>query len=246
MTKVMTPVGAISLKNLSHHAYCLIGGDDVRQELFRVFEEQHSAIASLKQTGKLRGNPDFFDRTYVNFTIDDAREIKLLAGMKATIISSKKIFIIMMNGITVEAQNALLKLLEEPGEHTHFFLIIPSAHLLLPTVKSRLSFLNPHNKITINDKGITSDIHLLAQKFLKSAPKQKLDIVKELIDDISKEKRPKQDAIDLLDELEEIVRENGLKSNVLKLESILHARKYVTDRAPSLKMLLEYVALSLS
>jgi len=152
----------------------------------------------------------------------------------------------MMNGITVEAQNALLKLFEEPGEQARFFLILPSAHLLIPTIKSRIQFLG-----TAGASGNDSDSEVIraAKEFLAAPTKKRLDLVKELMDQITKEKKTKQDAIDLLNALEELIHANskgsiGLTKNTTALESVLLAGKYATDRAPSMKMLLEYVALN--
>jgi hypothetical protein len=221
-----------SLRSLSHHAYCLIGCGPIKTELIKILERGHKI--------KAVGNPDFFDRTYETFTIDDAREVKSSAETKPVDESAKKIFILTMNGITVEAQNALLKLLEEPPAHSHFFLIIPSAHLLLPTVKSRLSFIGNAGGGHASD----NEILKVTKNFVTSSPKQRMEFVKELMDDISKEKRSKQDAIDFLNALEEVIHEGGAKKNAGALEAVETARKYMNDRAPSLKMLLEYVALN--
>ena len=74
---------------------------------------------------------------------------------------------------------------------------------------------------------------------------KRLEIVKSLIDDISKEKKSKQDAINFLNDIEKVVYEDlGVEKGKRMLETIDLARKYAHDRAPSLKMLLEYVALN--
>ncbi|MEN9524314.1 MAG: hypothetical protein RL536_383, partial [Candidatus Parcubacteria bacterium] len=114
---------------LSHHTYLLTGSDSA-----------HSTLISLLEKNNLvtNTNPDFFDRPYETFTIDNARELKLFHNTRPVTPDGKKIFVLRMNGITVEAQNALLKLFEEPADYAHFFIIISSAHLLLPTVKSRM------------------------------------------------------------------------------------------------------------
>lgn len=222
------------LENLNHHAYCLVGNDSTRLQLTSLLREKDSIFAT--------GNADFFDKKYDTFTIDDARELKEQSGIKPIADGIKKIFILSMNGITVEAQNALLKLLEEPAEYSHFFLITPSAHLLLPTVKSRLLFIQlDKEKGNENSNIATLDE---ARKFLKSNTKSRLEFIKSLLDDISKEKQNKQDAIDFLNDVEQVTYEDvGIKKGKRMLETIDMARKYANDRAPSLKMLLESVAL---
>jgi hypothetical protein len=219
------------LKDLKHHAYLLIGNESIRAELLGVLEKTFK-IAT-------RGNPDFTDRKYENFTIDDSRELKSAAELMPVIPGGKRIFIVTMNGITVEAQNALLKLLEEPAEYVHFFLIVPSVHLLLPTVKSRLSMIS-------DGDGRESSTLIEAKKFIAMLPPKRLEMIKSLMDDITKEKKTKQDAIDFLNDLQTVVYESkGPKNGKLELESIEKARTYMNDRAPSLKMLLEYVALNI-
>lgn len=233
------------LDKLSHHAYCLIGSNLIRQDLEKVLETKHKVT--------IQGNPDFYARKYETFTIDDARQIKAAAESRPVIVGGKKFFILEMNAITVEAQNAMLKLLEEPAEYTHFFLILPSAHLLLPTIKSRISFIE-----TANAEHEVIPLEKEAKALLAAPVAKRLDMVKSFMDEITKEKRPKQDAIDLLGALEELVHEKtqvttggkssisaGLQKNTTSLEAIMLARKYSTDRAPSLKMLLEYVAMSI-
>lgn len=227
---------ANNLKSLSHHAYYLIGANSVRADLLSILEKKHG-VAS-------QANPDFFDRTYETFTIDDAREVKAFHGTRPVDSSGKKIFVLQMNGITVEAQNALLKLLEEPADYAHFFLIVPYAHLLLPTVKSRMTLLDlSKNKST--EKNIGSGLFEYAKKFVASSKAKKLEEVKKFMDDISKEKKTKQDAVNLLDAIQAVVyEEKGVKQGKSELEAIETARKYIHDRAPSVKMLLEYVALN--
>ncbi|MEA2715530.1 MAG: polymerase subunit delta [Candidatus Parcubacteria bacterium] len=222
------------LKKLSHHAYCLIGSDAAHSELLSCLEKEHGLSATA--------NPDFFDRHYENFTIDDARELKSIHETRPVRSAGKKIFVLTMNGITVEAQNALLKLLEEPAVYAHFFLIVPSKHLLLPTVKSRLSFIGSaiFDGLKANERDGSDN----ARKFLKAPPAMRIELIKKLLDDISKERQTKQNAIDFVNDIQAVLYERGgIKKNMRQLEAIETVRKYLNDRSPSLKMLLEYVAL---
>jgi hypothetical protein len=233
---------AFDTLDLGHHAYVIVGGSAEHDGLILVLAKKHKI--------KLAGNPDFFDRRYENFSIDHARELKSHAETRPAQVGGYRIFVMTMNGITIEAQNALLKLFEEPGEYARFFLILPSAHLLIPTIKSRIQFLS-----TSGTSQSDAEVAAAAKAFLAAPTKKRLDIVKELMDQIGKEKKTRQDAIDLLHALEEQVyarasaggpssQAAGLAKNTAALESILLAGKYANDRAPSMKMLLEYVALN--
>jgi len=221
----------LSLKSLSHHAYLLIGGDQVRDELVAILNTEHAI--------QIQGNTDFFSKNYENFTIEDSRELKLAHEMRPVTNEGKKIFIITASSITIEAQNALLKLLEEPASYAHFFLIVPSAHLLLPTVKSRLSSIETFSS---EDASIREE----AKKFVRAMPAKRLEIVKKLLDEITKEKKTKQDAIDFLYGIQAELHANSDKDGIVnKLDALLATElsgKYINDRSPSLKMLLEYVA----
>ena len=230
---------AKQLNDLSHHAYLLIGDVSNSDQLISLIEKTYKTSA--------QGNPDFYIRNYETFTIDDSREIKALHNSRPTVNSNKKIFVLTMNGITIEAQNSLLKLLEEPAEYAHFFLVIPSAYLLLPTVKSRLSVID--NLYSYEHK-IGPELLDQAKVFLKSNVTKRLDIVKKVVEEISKEKKTKQDAIDFVNAVESVIYEDcknidGLKKNKAALEAIGLVGNYIHDRAPSIKMLLEYMVLNI-
>jgi DNA polymerase III delta prime subunit len=222
---------SLHLKTLSHHAYCIPGDPSVCIELKALLKDEHSI--------PFQANPDFYEQSYQTFTIEDARNLKGLHETRPIGTTGKKIFIVSMNGITSEAQNALLKLLEEPAEYAHFFLILPSLHLLLPTVISRLSIVGVETHLDQEEALVD------AQKFLKMSSGKRLDHIKKLMDDISKEKKTRQDAIEFLSAVESIIYStHDLKRNLRVLEALARARKYIHDRAPSVKMLLEYVSLN--
>jgi DNA polymerase III delta prime subunit len=225
---------SFSLPHLSSHSHYLIGSEKVRGELKTILQEVHGI--------SIQGNPDFLDSVYETFAIDDARMLREIHGIRPVHISGKKIAIITMQGITSEAQNALLKLLEEPAEYAYFFLIIPSAHLLLPTVKSRLTFIETENPVSSSTH--KNSIHE-GEVFLKLSVPERLEVVKVLVDDIFKEKKTKQDALALLDAVERaLYSKKNVIAHTSSLQRVDTAKKYMTDRAPSVKMLLEYMALS--
>jgi DNA polymerase-3 subunit delta' len=214
------------LVELTHHAYALV---EARIEHLLAALKKHHDIDP-------KGNPDFFHEKHESLGIDESRRIKELHSSKAFSAESKRIFIIEFNSITLEAQNALLKIFEEPHEGTHFFLIIPNISLLLPTVRSRLFVIDAGDG---EHQGLDE-----AKKFLKLAMKDRIAYVDELAKDISDEKLEKSDAVKFLAALEIILSENPEK-NQRALKAILKARDYMNDRSPSVKQLLEFVAMSL-
>lgn len=76
-----------------------------------------------------------------NITVSQVREM-LRSAHNSTTESDWRIFIIQdSQNMKKEAQNALLKSIEEPGKNTVFFLLTTDKTKLLPTVRSRAVFL---------------------------------------------------------------------------------------------------------
>jgi len=212
--------------DLSHHAYCLEGNtDSIKEELFKVLEKEGDF--------KTKGNPDLWLGEFDKFGIDDARAINDFQNKKA-LGGKKKIITITANSLTREAQNSLLKTFEEPTPNTHFFIIIRTAEMLLPTLKSRLVI----QKIA----GLESD-DTLAKNFLESPKNKRLEMVKEIA-----ENKDRLEAIRLLDQLENIFYKK-IKINKIEKEeenlikTIYKFKGYLNDRSPSIKIILEHVAL---
>src|SRR3989344_1240362 len=111
---------------MEHHAYFAEGSLDSLNVV--------AVEAARRLQITIRGNPDVVVRSYASFGIDDARDLKALAELSP--VHGKKLFVIGASAITSDAQNALLKVFEEPAAHTHFVLLVPHG-TLLPTLRSR-------------------------------------------------------------------------------------------------------------
>src|SRR5579864_4048086 len=97
-----------------HHAYFFVT-HKVKETISELkdFLEEHLGI-------KTQGNPDFQHLEFRTLTIDEARRVAE-AQERKDFSARRKIFIIETDFITEEAQNALLKVFEEPTAGTHFF-----------------------------------------------------------------------------------------------------------------------------
>ncbi len=219
------------LHSLEHHAYFLHSIEETFIKLKDYLKEKFNISQSQ--------NPDFFHEKYDTLTIDESRKIREIHEAKSFLADSKRIFVIETNSITHEAQNSLLKIFEEPHEHTHFFLIMPSPHVLLPTLRSRLMIIE--NRI---DREDSEENLKRAQSFLKMSKKERVDFVDRIAEDISEERATKNDALEFLGSLEKVLYEKGIDENKKMLKAILKARDYLPDRSSSVKQLLEFVALS--
>ena len=238
-----------SIGNLSHHAYGIVGSTDARSDVISFLEGNPPAGVGVV----VRGNPDFFMQKYEVLTIDDARALKELHATRPFTSmsdvddksdknggSGRKFFILEVDSITHEAQNALLKIFEEPNEYAHFFLIIPSEELLLPTLRSRL-FMVRSTRATLVPN--TNTRATLVQDFLTSSPAERIALVDKLAADISDGKKPKSDALEFCAGLSHHLRAGGIEKNAAALVALAQTESYLRDRAPSVKQLLEYVAL---
>ncbi|MBN2871254.1 MAG: DNA polymerase III subunit delta' [Campylobacterales bacterium] len=77
-----------------------------------------------------------------DFKIEDAKEVIAEAYKSA---ENTKTLILGAKSFTVPAQNALLKILEEPPRNIVFILIAPNKSTFLPTVRSRLNVTQEKN-----------------------------------------------------------------------------------------------------
>lgn len=207
-----------------HHANLLVG-DNFHLDLLK---ESISNIFSLE----VSGNPDFHVLEYDTLTIDLARDLAEISQRK-DFGGNRKIFILQINIITEEAQNALLKIFEEPTEGTYFFILMPQ-DILLPTFRSRLEVIKlespEENKLT---------------SILKKSFSDRLALVKEITDGISDEEKTKQDAVSLLNQVESELYKDGHEKNLSKLKVCELTRASLYDRGAPVKMILENLMLSI-
>jgi len=204
----------------THHAHCVVG-DCVRneEEVVRVLEEKCAL--------PVRGNPDVHELIVENLTIDEARSLTEAASRRP-FGGDRSIFLVSFSSATREAQNALLKLLEDPADAPLFILLTPSAEYLLPTLHSRLS-------VTQGFRSEPRQEDALA--FLTASPAERVLLLKPIIDT-----KDKSSAIALLDALEVVLIEKGVTSAYEGLKEVLFCREYLLDRAASIKILLEHLA----
>ncbi len=221
-----------------HHAYCInASGEEVKKQVFDFVE---------KEIGfKTQGNPDFWFAEFDTLNVESGRMIKDNHFQKPT-MGDLRISVIYANFITEQAQNAMLKMFEEPSGGTCFFLISPSAGNLLPTLKSRMIFVSPD--LGSQKSSATADSQINPKDFLSSNLGERLKLIKDLLDDISDEKESRIQAINFLNSLEsEFYKKTQISQATPKelfiLEELEKCRSYASDPAPSLKILLEHLAL---
>lgn len=182
------------------------------------------------------GNPDFIVERYDTLLVDDAVSLRDRQSM-VTSGEGRQIIVASFRNATRDAQNALLKVLEEPAERTHFFLVVPYASLLLPTVRSRAVL------IRFGGAGEAE----LATPWLKAAVGKRMALAEKLAKDIRDEKKTRADGLSLLDALERALapQVHANPGAARAARAVLAVKRRWNHHGSSPKLLLESVALAL-
>jgi hypothetical protein len=204
-----------------HHAYFIEGEREA--VIAEVESYLQSALGIVRQ-----GHPDVHFAIHDAFGIDESRALSDTQSMRP-VMGDKKIFILAIGSITSEAQNSLLKVFEEPTPGTHFFVVASSARVLLPTLRSRMVVLS-HASARGKEAAGSG-----AREFMKLPVKDRLAYVQPMI-----EEKDKAQAEEFLAAL---VTELHKAGKVRAVKELLPLLGYIKDRAPSLKLILERVAL---
>ncbi len=202
-------------------------------------EQDFPAVISLveqKEGIEAIGNPDLSVRSYRTFGIDEARNISERAAMHA-VASARRIFIIVADTITHEAQNALLKTLEEAPGNALFIILHPSPETLLSTVRSRAQIL-----ALPNQNEAEGDVDIAA--FLAATPARRLDMLKPLLEKDNDDKRNLGAILAFLGGIERALLPRVEEPTAQEgLHIVLSARRFLAGRGALVKPLLEQVAL---
>ncbi len=218
---------------LSHHAYIYEG--DVHRT---------GAIAeALRASERFDAHdPNFVVRHYEKFGIDDARALSATASLRSS--GGRTLFIIAIAGATTEAQQALLKLLEEPQQGVVFVLIMPHG-MILPTLRSRCEELKiQDSRIKNQDTESARNAKVFLALDYKERSAEVARIIKESADD----RGLVRSFINTLEKelYVHMYKKDGADPVIAEaLRDIATLRTYLSDRSPSLKMILEHLAASL-
>lgn len=147
----------INTNNIAH-SYMFIGKDSIGKLLFaKEFAKALLCVSQKKPCNECKSciqfdtynNPDFtiIEPESGSIKIDQIRELTKKVYEKP-VVASRKVYIINnSNYMTTEAQNSLLKTLEEPPEYVTIILIASEENQFLPTIKSRCTKIS-FNKLT--------------------------------------------------------------------------------------------------
>lgn len=197
-----------------HHGYVVVG-------------EREAIVQNLKTR---LGTAAIYDSSGL-FGIAQSRLLKERQSRKLE-LGGRRFFVLAAQTITLEAQQALLKTFEEPNPGNHFFIIVSSETLVLPTLRSRCEIIyypSRHPSAAVEKK---------PRVFLSAPPEERLEIVAELL---STADAGDSDAIPAF--------LNGLELSIVPDfkagTEIKRARGYLRQQGNAPRLILEHLALVL-
>ncbi len=212
-------------KNL-HHAYIVLGEIQASRE--KVQKIYHDTTDS-----------QWIQYQYEKLGVDEVRELRNFLTQK----KSRTFFVVSAERFPVEAQNAFLKILEEPIENIHIFILLPPHIFILETVLSRVIVLTV-------DISVEKESIIPTRQFLLDSVAQRLNTIEVLI-----KKRDKDETLQsyevhqFIDKIESslyVLFSKKRNTHFVEIFAIIqNARKWAGQTGFPLKNILEYIAMTL-
>lgn len=206
-----------------HHAVLIV--DD---------ERDACGVALWNEIQNLSPAHRFFNQTVLD--IDTVRKIIYWTN---TPYNEEKVALISFHTIGIPAQNAMLKILEEPRDKVKFILLTSNKDSLINTIISRVCEVNRKEKDNVFD--------LRAKLFLETKPtlRIKIPVVIELLSNVDEEGRKDREGIKkfILQLVDILIKEKNIKSKYI--QGAIEIADYASDPSASGKALLEYLSLLL-
>ena len=227
-------------QHLRHHAFVIEAGAEEG-----IAAAQAWAKKELRM--QVKANPDILVLQHGLLSVEDARRVfELAAG--TPFAGKHRVLIITAGRVYHEAQNALLKLFEEPPRETYLFLVLPTLGGLLPTLRSRVQVLKHEIR---NTKYETSTKHEInpAEEFMKAGKEKRSALIKKLTSGKDEEERRelRDEAIAIVSGIEAAayvaLKRDDDGAIVALLSDIAILRGHLHDRSAPVRMILEHLSL---
>lgn len=156
-------------------------------------EQQFKAAKSLAnflETGKwaeparVLFDARFIDGAREDLGIEDMREFTHSLYQQPVVSSRRTLVVNAAHELTSQAENALLKISEEPPAHALIILIVADVNVLAPTLQSRFQkvFFSPIKGEKIARSELEKEAVKLVEKFLMSDPRARSQLIKALVE----------------------------------------------------------------
>ena len=170
--------------------------------------------------------------------IEEARAIKEFLFL--TPLKSSRRLAIVEDGdaLTPEAQNALLKIAEEPPNSALFLIIAKREENILPTLRSRLQRVHRAYGESQGRGKKQDDIRMLARQFFISNKKERSAIIKKVIGDDNKNPDLTESFLDaIVSELR-----GDIPKNSAFLKAVLERRRMMGELSLNKRLQLEFLS----
>jgi len=231
---IIDSINKRELNDSFSHANLIVGNDGIGKSIIAKY--MSNKIIKVKDNAESVDIVKYYPSSS-SFGVDDVRNVINEVGKKPYEGDKKVLILYKCDKLTTQAQNALLKTIEEPPKGVYLILLSDSLETILDTIKSRCQIykLTPLTKeeilIYIKDKytHLTSEDEKAALAYSAGIPGK----VDSFIDD-TKLKDLRDICIDLFEDI--LNREQGL---VLKYGELLKNLK--DDKIELLNILLSYI-----
>ena len=226
---------------MRHHAFVV---EAEAEEGIKIAQEWAARELGMQ----VPGNPDIITLRHSLFSVEDARRVTELAA-SAPFLGESKVLIVSAHRAYHEAQNALLKLFEEPPEGVYLFLILPSLGGLLPTLRSRVHVLGTPAAFPAARKAARKAEGAAA--FMTAGKEARSALIKKLASGKDEEARRenREEALRIINGMEAAayaaLKKSGDASITAFLSDIATVRGYLYDRSAPVRMILEHLSLVL-
>ncbi len=201
---------------LDYHAVLIIGGTD---------ETLQKVRGEISKLGK---SERFFDLN--TFGINESHELSALAVAQ----DKPSAFIVKAFSITNEAQNALLKLTEEPSKNFQIIIFLPTDQAVLATFKSRFRVL-----AISNEKSLSA---IDVKDFISASVPKRLALLAPYLEHPEGEEETKIKKEFFLAFIHDLHKELAKLKNTEGLAALGEVDGYGGMTAPSYRMFFEYLA----
>lgn len=138
-------------------------------------------LAGYLETNSWDITAPLLDSSVIGNGIDEIREGIRFLWQKPLRSRKKTLIISEADNLTPEAQNAVLKIAEDPPAHGLIMLLVKNPDTLLPTVRSRFQkiYLSDLIEVVLEDENLAKD-------FLRSDIAKRKEIIKDIVEDDQK------------------------------------------------------------
>lgn len=212
------------------HSYIFFGSTSEIQEQFARELTCYLEIKEWNPSGKIMIDNNFLD-VHINSGIEVVRGMVIFLWQKP-LRSLRRTFVIAnAQNLTIAAQNAILKIAEEPPPHALIIFLVNNPESLIQPLASRFQkmYLTSDN---VMRREASQEAQTLVQDFLKvSVPKEQTEIIKKVLE--------REDLLgDFVTLLIDYFRENPLK-NWLILKELLYRWTLINQFNVNKKLQLE-------